>query len=63
MLRAEGSPFWPITLTDYAEQLLARYPEQQAEMTYLLVHALGEANDAAFADRMMDFLAWIESRR
>ncbi|HGE6719895.1 TPA: nucleotidyltransferase family protein [Serratia marcescens] len=63
MLRAEGSAFWPITLTDYAEQLLARYPAQQAEMTYLLVHALGEANDAAFADRMMDFLAWIESRR
>ncbi len=63
MLRAEGSEFWPTTLTDYAEQLLARYPEQQAEMTYLLVHALGEANDAAFADRMMDFLAWIESRR
>ncbi|HIE4800976.1 TPA: nucleotidyltransferase family protein [Serratia marcescens] len=63
MLRAEESAFWPTTLTDYAEQLLARYPEQQAEMTYLLVHALGEANDAAFADRMMDFLAWIESRR
>ncbi|MBE4975186.1 nucleotidyltransferase domain-containing protein [Serratia sp. X3] len=63
MLRAEESEFWPTTLTDYAEQLLARYPEQQAEMTYLLVHALGEANDAAFADRMMDFLAWIESRR
>lgn len=63
ILRAEESEFWPTTLTDYAEQLLARYPEQQAEMTYLLVHALGEANDAAFADRMMDFLAWIESRR
>lgn len=32
MLRAEGSPFWPITLTDYAEQLLALYAEQRDEM-------------------------------
>ncbi|WP_440525445.1 nucleotidyltransferase domain-containing protein [Serratia nevei] len=63
MLRAEGSAFWPTTLTDYAEQLLARYPAQQADMTYLLAHAVGEANDAAFVDRMMDFLAWIEKRR
>ncbi|MDI9109383.1 MULTISPECIES: nucleotidyltransferase domain-containing protein [Serratia] len=63
MLRAEGSAFWPTTLTDYAEQLLARYPAQQADMTYLLAHAVGEANDAAFADRMMDFLAWMEGQR
>ena len=62
MLRAEESVFWPTTLTDYAEQLLARYPAQ-AEMTYFLAHAVGEANDAAFVDRMMDFLAWIEKRR
>lgn len=63
MLRAEESVFWPTTLTDYAEQLLARYPAQQADMTYLLAHAVGEANDAAFADRMMDFLAWMEGQR
>ncbi|EPR3506127.1 DUF962 domain-containing protein [Serratia marcescens] len=43
--------------------LLARYPAQQADMTYLLAHAVGEANDAAFADRMMDFLAWMEGQR
>jgi len=63
MLRAEDSAFWPTTLTDYAEQLLARYPAQQADMAYLLAHAVGEANDAAFADRMMDFLAWLEGQR
>jgi Nucleotidyltransferase domain. len=63
MLRAEDSAFWPTTLTDYAEQLLACYPAQQADMTYLLAHAVGEANDAAFADRMMDFLAWMEGQR
>ncbi|MEM5443224.1 nucleotidyltransferase domain-containing protein [Serratia marcescens] len=63
MLRAEDSTFWPTTLTDYAEQLLACYPAQQADMAYLLAHAAGEANDAAFADRMMDFLAWMEGRR
>ncbi|MBH2984123.1 nucleotidyltransferase domain-containing protein [Serratia marcescens] len=62
MLRAEDSAFWPTTLTDYAEQLLARYPAQQADMAFLLAHAVGEANDAAFADRMMDFLAWMEGQ-
>lgn len=63
MLRAEGSPFWPITLTDYADQLLALYAEQRDEMNYWLAHAAGEANDADFSDRMMQFLDWIEAQK
>ena len=63
MLRAEGSPFWPITLTDYAEQLSALYAEQRDEMDYWLAHAVGEANDADFSDRMMRFLDWIEAQK
>ena len=63
MLRAEGSPFWPITLTDHAEQLLALYAEQRDEMDYWLAHAVGEANDADFSDRMMRFLDWIEAQK
>ncbi|RJF55038.1 nucleotidyltransferase domain-containing protein [Serratia inhibens] len=60
MLRDPDSRFWPIALNDYAEQFLAVYPDRAAELEYLLAHAAGTANDAAFADNARGFLDWLE---
>lgn len=60
MLRDPDSPFWPIVLDDYVEQLLALHPAKAPEMDYLLAHAINNANDAEFTERMMDFLCWLE---
>lgn len=60
MLRDPDSLFWPIALDDYVGQLLALHPDKAPEIDYLLAHAINNANDVEFTERMMDFLCWLE---
>lgn len=49
-----------LALDDYVGPLLAMPPDKAPEIDYLLAHAINNANDAEFTERMMDFLCWLE---
>lgn len=63
MLRQESDTDWPDTLEENAARFIARHPEQEGEMRYLLAESHRPADTPErFIQRAEDFMAWLQRR-